>query len=361
MSKSMILKRVRSRLILSLTLLLLLVLGAAESSALTVVGKARGEMPPTIAILDTALDTSLPIFEGRIVFEACVLEWSSCPNGSDYMEGKNSVVLPRSWYLSNGFSHGTQMASVAVHTNPEIKLVFVRIIGATASGFRQISTETTVERALDWVLRNHKRLGIDVVSMSQGHHRVGAPGTEYCPPSKITRNKIKELLESEIPVFFAAGNNGDRQRLDWPACIPESIAVGSADAKGIPASFSNFDPVLLDFYASGKSRIMTLNKLFINVSGTSASTVIAATHWATLKSLHPQLKYQELYQTLSATADPVATHNVIPGRLINLQSALLALTAQKNDDLDSVDFSHSAIKSEESFTPFFFGAKKKGK
>ncbi len=43
---------------------------------------------PTIAILDTALDTSLPIFKDRILFEACVTQWSSCPNGLSQMEGQ---------------------------------------------------------------------------------------------------------------------------------------------------------------------------------------------------------------------------------------------------------------------------------
>ena len=37
--------------------------------------------PATLAILDTAVDTSLPAFAGKIVHEVCILEWNSCPNG----------------------------------------------------------------------------------------------------------------------------------------------------------------------------------------------------------------------------------------------------------------------------------------
>ena len=40
----------------------------------------------TLAIIDTAIDTSLPLFSGKIVHEVCILEWNSCPNGTSFME-----------------------------------------------------------------------------------------------------------------------------------------------------------------------------------------------------------------------------------------------------------------------------------
>ena len=322
----------------TLVLLILLALPfiiANESAALTVLRKNSGATSPTIAILDTALDTSLPIFENRILFEACVTEWYSCPNGRDEMEGTNSATLPSSWYLANGFSHGTQMSSLAVKTNPEIKIVFVRIIGATARGSRQISTENTVERALDWVVRNHKRFGIQAVSMSQGHHRLGAIGTDYCPKSPITQRKVRELLDQEVPVFFPTGNNGDKNRIDWPACIPESIAIASSTPKKNTTRYSNFDPILVDFYAPGEERVMSVGRRFVNISGTSASTVRAATQWATLKSVYPELKFEEIYDLFEETAEPINDDYQILGRLINLENALIEQSARSIDENDS--------------------------
>ena len=46
---------------------------------------------PTIAILDTALDTSVPEFQGRIAYEVCILEWASCPNGQKEHARRNAV------------------------------------------------------------------------------------------------------------------------------------------------------------------------------------------------------------------------------------------------------------------------------
>lgn len=276
---------------------------------------------PTIAILDTALDTSLPIFKDRILYEACVTQWSSCPNGLSEMEGQNSSVLKPEWISKNGFDHGTQMASLAVATNPNINIVFIRIVGANSKGLRQATGEATVYNALDWVIRNKDRFNIQSVSMSQGHHNLIA-SSEYCPKTPITEGKIKTLMSSGIAVFFPTGNTGDYSRIDWPSCIPSSIAIGATMPTGTVAFYSNYDPLLTDFFAQGTTRATTIGSKVINVAGTSAATVIAATQWATVKNSKPQLSYQQIYDLISKTATPTYSSKVVSGKLINLQGAL---------------------------------------
>jgi len=277
---------------------------------------------PTIAILDTALDTSLPIFKDRILFEACVTQWSSCPNGLSEMEGTNSATMRPDWISKNGFDHGTQMASLAIQANPNVNIVFVRIVGANAKGFRQATGEQTVWAGLDWVLRNKDRFNIQAVSMSQGHHILGAAGTDYCPKTPITEGKIKALADAGIPVFFPTGNTRDYVRIDWPACIPSSIAIGATMPAGTVAIYSNHDPKLTDFFALGTTRAVLPGGKIINVAGTSASTVIAATQWATVKATKPHLTYTQIYDLISKTAKPTFNSQVKEGKLINLEGAL---------------------------------------
>jgi len=241
----------------------------------------RNVAQPTIAILDTALDTSLPIFKGRILFEACVTQWSTCPNGLAEMEGPNSSTLKPDWISKNGFDHGTQMASLAVATNPNVNIVFVRIVGANSKGLRQATGEATVYNALDWVIRNKDRFNIQAVSMSQGHSSLRNPDPNYCPKTPITEGKINTLMNAGIPVFFPT-----------------------------------------DFFAQGTTRATTVGNVVINVAGTSASTVIAATQWATIKSAKPTLSYQQIYELISKTATPTYNSQVKSGKLINLQGAL---------------------------------------
>lgn len=277
---------------------------------------------PTIAILDGALDTSLPIFKDRILYEACVTQWSSCPNGLSEMEGTNSSTLKPEWISKNGFEHGTQMASLAVATNPNVKIVFVRIVGANSKGLRQATGEATVYNALDWVIRNKDKFNIQAVSMSQGHSSLRNPDPDYCPKTPITESKINTLISAGIPVFFPTGNSRSYSKIDWPACIPSSIAVGATMPAGTVAIYSNHDPLLTDFFAQGTTTATTVGNKVVNVAGTSASTVIAATQWATIKNAKPNLTYQQVYDLISKTATSTIGLKNISGKLINLQGAL---------------------------------------
>jgi serine protease len=277
---------------------------------------------PTIAILDTALDTSLPIFKDKILFEACVTEWSSCPNGLSEMEGTNSSTLNPQWISKNGFNHGTQMASIAVATNPNVKIVFVRIIGANSSGFRQSTTEKTVYNALDWVVRNKDRFNIQAVSMSQGHSAGRNPDPDYCPKTPITESKINELMNAGVPVFLPTGNARNYSKIDWPACIPSSVAIGATMPAGTIAIYSNHDPLLTDFFARGQVKATNPGGRVVNAGGTSASTVIAATQWATIKASKPHLTYSQIYDLISKTSKPTYNSKIPSGKLIDLGAAL---------------------------------------
>jgi hypothetical protein len=277
---------------------------------------------PTIAILDGALDTSLPIFKDRVLYEACVTQWASCPNGQFEMEGPGSSALKPEWISKNGFDHGTQMASLAVSTNPNVNIVFVRIIGANSKGLRQATGEATVYNALDWVIRNKDKFNIQAVSMSQGHSSLRNPDPNYCPNTPITEGKINTLINAGIPVFFPTGNARNYSKIDWPACIPSSISVGATMPAGTVAVYSNYDPMLTDFFAQGTTRATTVGNKVVNVAGTSASTVIAATQWATIKNAKPNLSYQQIYDLISRTATATYSSNVKSGKLINLQGAL---------------------------------------
>jgi hypothetical protein len=281
----------------------------------------RNVSSPTIAILDGALDTSIPMIKDRLIFEACVTQWSSCPNGLTEMEGTNSSTMIPEWISKNGFSHGTEMASLAISANPNVNIVFVRIVGANSKGLRQATGEATVYNALDWVIRNKDRFNIQAVSMSQGHHHLIA-GPDYCPKTPITEGKVKALNSFGIPVFFPTGNARDYSRIDWPACIPDAIAIGATMPEKSIAIYSNHDPLLTDFFAQGTTRTTTVGNKVINIAGTSASTVIAATQWATIKSAKPHLSYSQIYELISRTAKTTSNSKITNGKLIDLQGAL---------------------------------------
>lgn len=282
---------------------------------------------PTIAILDSGIDMSQQKIKDRVVYEVCLIEiiegsTSRCPNGQTSMEGPGSATLPVSRLLLGGFDHGTLMADQAIQTNPNVNIVFIRIVGQRESGAREYTNEATVYNALQWVINNQSKFNIQSVAMAQGSHNVGAVGTDYCPKTPTTVDKVKSLNALNVGVFFPAGNNSDYKRISWPSCIPEAISIGATLPTGSVAFYSNYDAKLIDFYARGTTVLYGLGAKKTNFAGTSASVLVGATSWATIKSVKSNLTYTELYNLISNTSTVTKSSNVAAGKLIDINKAI---------------------------------------
>ena len=285
--------------------------------------KNRTVTLPTLAILDTALDTSIPSIKEKLVYEVCILEWTTCPNGQSFMEGPGASHLPLSSITKNGFDHGTQMASVAIAANPNMNIVFVRVIGQNINFDRQITGEKTVYSALDWVYANKDKFNIQAVSMSLGDSNISGVG-HYCPVTPNTQQSIKNLLSVGVPTFFPTGNGRNYNRIDWPSCIPESFAIGAGSRNGIELS-SNSDQLLTDFYALGNTKAIYPGNVVKNVSGTSVSTQIAASPWIVLKQSKPGYTVQQIADLITKTSTKINRGKKFPnssGNLFDLGKAL---------------------------------------
>ena len=168
--------------------------------------------------------------------------------------------------------------------------------------------------------------------MSQGHHNLGPVGTEYCPSTPNTKNLLISLASAGVATFFPAGNAKDYARLDWPACIQESISVGWSDQyEGISLN-SNFDKDSLDFYALGNMKVSIPGGSTKNGAGSSISVQVAATKWAVLKNKYPAYSQQQLIDLILKTGTPTKGSKGQYGQIINLDAAI-ALQDQNNSVL----------------------------
>lgn len=294
----------------------------ASTLIATSTAKAEAEdLKPTIAILDTALDNKVATLQGRIAYEVCVLDFNTCPNGKNYMEGAGSAYLPYNIISQNGFDHGTQMTSIFTQNNPDVNVVFVRIVGNTPTGARQITNESTFVNALNWVINNQSKFNIQAVSMSQGHHNLGT-GVNYCPNTPNTTAKINQLVSMGVPVFLPAGNGRDLTRIDWPACIDSSVSIGAAtDYDEIPL-WSNVDMNKTDLYALGATTAMLPGTKQVNAIGTSVAVQIAAAQWLKLKKAKPTLTYQQTLDLLKSKATTIPGLKGTSGKLINIGASI---------------------------------------
>ena len=274
---------------------------------------------PTLAILDTALDTSIPSIKSKLLYEVCILEWTTCPNGKSFMEGPGSSHLPIEAITKNGFDHGTQMASAAINANPNMNIVFVRIIGQNINYDRQIANELTINNALNWVIANKDKFNIQAVSMSQGMSNLNTL-SDYCLSTPNTQQSIKNLLSLNVPTFIPVGNSRNYKMIDWPSCIPESFAIGAGSKNGIEL-YSNYDSNLVDFFSNGNVRVSAPGNITKNAAGTSISAQIAAAQWIALKQSKPTLSITQLSDLISKTARSIKGKQG-NGKLFDLNGAI---------------------------------------
>ena len=127
-------------------------------------------------------------------------------------------------------------------------------------------------------------------------------------------------------MFFPSGNAGDKSRIDWPACIPAAIAIGAIDSSGQIAKYSNYDRVLNDFYVLGTSSALLPGGGSTTATGTSVSTVVAASYWLKIKDLKPELTLAEISQLFRNTGPIIFDSKFRYGRKMDLDAAITLLS-----------------------------------
>lgn len=147
--------------------------------------------------------------------------------------------------IANPFdAHGTACAGIvgAAHREgvdvvgvaPECRLVPVRI------------NANFEPQVLEAALRYAAEVG-DVILLARYLPRApldrkGANGSEYEKERNEGLRRLEETLRriaSKVPVVCASGNDG-KKGLVFPACLPETIAVGACNEKGWRSTYSQF-------------------------------------------------------------------------------------------------------------------------
>jgi hypothetical protein len=230
----------------------------------------QAEEKVAIAIIDTGVDTS----KVNVFHEVCIMEEKRCPNKQTFMEGPGSATRS----AVNGFEHGTKMVRVAQAINPNVNIVFIRIIPADRNDrnpmYAAANSNSTVKQALDWVVANKTKFNIVATSVSFVEYSRFRTGANYCPVNGGLQRTIANLQSLNVGAFFAAGNDYKSNQVGYPACISESIAVGASNADHRVELYSNKAPQI-DFFALG-----TYDILGERIMGTSPSTAALAAHWA---------------------------------------------------------------------------------
>jgi uncharacterized repeat protein (TIGR01451 family) len=266
-----------------------------------------------VAILDTGVDKTHPALAGKVISEACFSGGSGasvCPGGGASSTASGSGVhCPANIAACD---HGTHVAGIVAGVAPDADLisiqVFSRVDDTTTSTPCADSNRTSpcslsslsdILSGLNRVLALSGSINIAAVNLSLGSGQY----TASCSSTfATTTNAVNALRNVGINVVIAAGNDGYRNAMGWPACIFESISVGATDDLDNVTSFSNVSNVT-SLFAPGKFiRAAVPGSAYGLKDGTSMAAPHAAGAVAVLKEARP--------------GNDVATANAIKNALI---------------------------------------------
>ena len=271
---------------------------------------ATASVDKSIVIIDTAIDSSIPALKAKLVQEVCILDSRPCLNGTKFQEGLGSATLPSSQALTGGFEHGTIMSLIANQVNPNVNIIFIRIAGINTNGTMSTFSDIEIAQALTWTIANKEKYNIVSVSASLGHHNLKT-GANYCPITTrhdLLISNINTLSAMGVATLFAAGNNRDIARVDFPACIPSAVAIAGATEDNAISPFSNGGPTA-DFYS-----LESFNTQVKRSVGTSAATAAFSAYWAK----NYKGTYQSTYDYMRSISQKAVGRKTQTNLLVNI-------------------------------------------
>lgn len=258
---------------------------------------AQAVEPSTVAIIDSGFTPSLI---KNVVGEVCILVTrTGCNNGTSFDEsvGASDTKLSIRQNWKSEWQHGTKMASIINQVSPDTKILLIRNAIVLPSGAINIGGEAEFAKSLKWVIANKTKYNISAVSFSRGQHTWVKSG--ICPVNKAIQADIITLQGLGTATVIAAGNGADKVNVDYPACIPEAVAIsGIYSSSYTPKIWSSYRQtfgtnagLLTDFFTYGNFNTV----LGPVAESTSASTASFAGYWSKVSTGN----YFETYEKLS--------------------------------------------------------------
>ena len=227
-----------------------------------------------VALVDSGVLFSNEMFDGRVI--------DSGVNLSD--SGTEGSALD-----DNG--HGSHIASIIVDNTPDnVHIAVYKALNQYLQG-TNLAVATGINMAVDD--------GADIISLS----------TSSSTESEVIIEAVKNAYANGVIIVNSAGNNSDDVANYYPCSMDEVFTVGSIDALGNRAFFSNFGEEI-DFVAPGHKIEMSgffdvIDQNKGTDSGTSFSVPYVVAAAAMVLSVDPDLGIEEVKQRLIDSCIPM--------------------------------------------------------
>ncbi|HRY18212.1 MAG TPA: S8 family serine peptidase [Candidatus Competibacteraceae bacterium] len=267
----------------------------------------------TVAVLDTGVDYT------RVAFGSCTAPGGSC-----------RVIHAQDFAPDDGAQdddgHGTNVAGIVLGVAPGARIAALDVF--RNDGFAYSSD---IIEAINWVIANRDIYNIVAINLSLGGNRYDVP----CP-SDVFATPIANARVAGILTTIASGNEGDKNAIDSPACVPAAISVGAVyDASQGDISWSNCTDrnIQADQVAcfSNSADFLTLlapgaliTAAGATMGGTSQATPHVAGAIAVLRAAYPSESLDAIIARLSNNGVLVTDTNGVVKPRIDLLSAYTA-------------------------------------
>lgn len=168
--------------------------------------------------------------------------------------------------------------------------------------------------AIEWCLANR----MDIINMSFGM-------ADY---SRALHEAVKAAWNRNVTVVASAGNNGEKNEVDFPARSADAIAVGALNKRGRIAPFSNSGKEV-DIYAPGEAIYSAwLDGRYNELNGTSMAAAHVTGTIALILAKRRAMTPHAVRRVITETASPLAGDTgkaVSAGRLNAVRAFTVAL------------------------------------
>lgn len=258
----------------------------------------------TIAVFDsgfTGVDVQAPFkhlfTNGRIVFTSDLVGLSD--NVYQYDDHGTEVLSVMAAQQDGTYIGGSPKANYQLYLTEDVQ------------------NEYRIEE-YNWLVAAEKAdsAGVDIITTSLGYNLFDESSMNYTTSQLDGATAIVSLaaakaLAKGIVVVVSAGNDGNTawKLVDPPADVDGVLAVGSVNASGGLSGFSSIGPtadnrIKPDVVALGSNvSVIKANGATGTTSGTSVAAPLVTSLVAGLLQVFPELKVNELYQLIIASAD----------------------------------------------------------
>ena len=266
-----------------------------------------------ICIIDSGVNKSQPYLANKIVEEYC---YCSAP---DSLLSSNDCCpdgTAEDNKAEDYYGHGTHVTGIIASQDSTYRgiaynasIYEVKVLNSSNKG-----ALVDIGDAIDWCRIN---ASADVISISIGDG-LNHPGASVCP--YFLDGTINDAYNANISIIVASGNEEYITGMNYPACSPNVISVGSTTKSDDMSWFTN-RPTDLDLLAPGESIIslrwdphavmpgcLEASNQFMICSGTSQATPHVAGAAALLLERDTTLTPDEIRQILRDTAKNITTN-----------------------------------------------------